>query len=70
MDNRRVIKFFPKSGDSSGEVGKLINIMRDSGYELLSFTLAPSSAATLVFEHPADMGGSLSVPGTDGATGA
>lgn len=70
MDNKRVIKFFPKSGDSSGEVGKLINIMRNSGYELLSFNLAPSSAATLVFEHSSDMSSSLSAPGTDGAAGA
>ena len=51
MDKRRVIKFFPKSEDTAGEVGKLISIMRQDGYELLSFTLMPSAEATLVFEQ-------------------
>ena len=70
MDNRRVIKFFPKSGDASGEVSKLIAIMRQDGYELLSFTVAPSSAATLVFETPAEQGSFPSHVESDVGAGA
>ncbi len=70
MDNRRVIKFFPKSGDGSGEVGRLIDIMGQNGYELLSFTIAPSTAATLVFERPAEQHVSSSPAEEDVGAGA
>lgn len=69
MDNRRVIKFFPKTGDSSGEVGRLIDIMRQDGYELLSFTIAPSSAATLVFERSGEPGSAMPSAGSGDAAG-
>ncbi len=70
MDKRRIIKFFPQSGDTAAEVGKLISIMGQDGYQLMSFTLAPSSAATLVFERSAEAAGSLSAAGSGDAAGA
>lgn len=70
MDNRRVIKFFPKPGDAPGEVRRLINIMRQDGYELLTFTISPSSAATLVFQRPGDEVPSPETSGTKVETGA
>ena len=70
MDNRRVIKFFPKTGDGAGEVGRMINIMEQDGYQLLSFTFSPSSAATLVFERTAEAAASTSAAGSGDAAGA
>ena len=70
MDKRRIIKFFPQSGNTAAEVGKLISIMGQDGYQLMSFTLAPSSAATLVFERSAEAVGSLSAAGSGDAAGA
>lgn len=70
MDKRRIIKFFPQSGDTAAEVGKLISIMGEDGYQLMSFTLNPSSAATLVFERPAEQLGAVSPAGSDVGAGA
>ncbi len=70
MDNRRVIKFFPKAGDGAAEVGRLITIMGQDGYQLLSFSLSPASAATLVFERAADADGSPAAADGGDAAGA
>lgn len=70
MDSRRVIKFFPRPGEGSGEMDRLLTIMRREGYELLSLSFSPSSAATLVFERPADSVSSLRAPGSGKDAGA
>ena len=70
MDSRRVIKFFPRPGEGSAEMHRLLTIMRREGYELLSLSFSPFSPATLVFERPADYVSSLRAHGSGKDAGA